>query len=120
MAGHGAAVSPGVKPYLTHLDAATLAAQLDHPDWLVIDVRHQLADPGYGERAYAEAHVAGARFLHCDRDLAGPLSGRNGRHPLPDPALFAATGLFEIVKMKDGQSYVADKRNKDRTPQPNR
>ena len=36
------------------------------------------------------------------------------------PALFAATGLFEIVKMKDGQSYVADKRNKDRTPQPNR
>lgn len=36
------------------------------------------------------------------------------------PALFAATGLFEIVKMKNGQSYVADKRNKDRTPQPNR
>lgn len=36
------------------------------------------------------------------------------------PALFAATGLFEIVRMKNGQSYVADKRNKDRTPQPNR
>ena len=36
------------------------------------------------------------------------------------PALFAATGLFEIVKTDGGQSYVADKRNKDRTPQPNR
>lgn len=36
------------------------------------------------------------------------------------PALFAATGLFEIVKTESGQSYVADKRNKDRTPQPNR
>nr|WP_254911628.1 NYN domain-containing protein [Sphingomonas sp. CDS-1] len=36
------------------------------------------------------------------------------------PALFAATGLFEIVKTDSGQSYVADKRNKDRTPQPSR
>jgi len=34
------------------------------------------------------------------------------------PALFAATGLFEIVKGADGQSYVADKRNKDRTKSP--
>ncbi len=107
-------MSPGVKPYLTHLDAATLAAQLDHPDWLVIDVRHQLADPGYGERAYAEAHVAGARFLHCDRDLAGPLSGRNGRHPLPDPARFAATmaglGLrptTQVVVYDDAQGMIA-------------
>jgi len=36
------------------------------------------------------------------------------------PALFAATGLFEIVKADSGQSYVADKRNKERTPQPTR
>jgi len=36
------------------------------------------------------------------------------------PALFAATGLFEIVKTESGQSYVADKRNKDRTRQPSR
>lgn len=36
------------------------------------------------------------------------------------PALFAATGLFDIVKIESGQSYVADKRNKDRTPQPSR
>lgn len=34
------------------------------------------------------------------------------------PALFAATGLFEIVKTDNGQSYVADKRNKDRAPRP--
>lgn len=35
------------------------------------------------------------------------------------PALFAATDLFEIVKTDGGKkSYVADKRNKDRTPQP--
>lgn len=34
------------------------------------------------------------------------------------PALFEATGLFEIVKGENGQTFVADKRNKDRTPRP--
>jgi uncharacterized LabA/DUF88 family protein len=34
------------------------------------------------------------------------------------PALFEATGLFEITKGENGQTYVADKRNKDRTPRP--
>lgn len=35
------------------------------------------------------------------------------------PALFEATGLFEIVRAENGQTYVADKRNKDRAPRPN-
>ena len=34
------------------------------------------------------------------------------------PALFEATGLFEIVKAGNGQTYVADKRNKDRASSP--
>ena len=34
------------------------------------------------------------------------------------PALFEATGLFEIVKADNGQTYVADRRNRDRAPQP--
>lgn len=34
------------------------------------------------------------------------------------PALFAATGLFEIIKGDNGQSYVADKRNRDRSAKP--
>lgn len=34
------------------------------------------------------------------------------------PALFAATGLFEIVKIDNGQGFVADRRNRDRTPKP--
>ena len=35
------------------------------------------------------------------------------------PKLFESTGLFEIVKAEEtGHSYVADKRNKDRTPRP--
>ena len=34
------------------------------------------------------------------------------------PALFEATGLFEIVKGTDNQAFVADKRNTDRTAKP--
>jgi uncharacterized protein (TIGR00288 family) len=34
------------------------------------------------------------------------------------PALFEATGLFEIVKAGNGESYIADKRNRDRAPRP--
>lgn len=35
-------------------------------------------------------------------------------------ALFEATGLFDIARVENGQSYVADKRNKEHAPQPNR
>lgn len=34
------------------------------------------------------------------------------------PALFEATGLFDIVRIEGGQSYSADKRNTDRSPDP--
>ncbi|MEY2634042.1 MAG: hypothetical protein RIR00_2696 [Pseudomonadota bacterium] len=77
--------------FTTLVDAATLAAHRGDPDWRIIDVRHQLADVGYGERVYAEGHLPAAFFLHLDRDLSGPLTGRNGRHPLPDIAALVAT-----------------------------
>ncbi|QOF73649.1 NYN domain-containing protein [Aminobacter sp. SR38] len=34
------------------------------------------------------------------------------------PALFEATGLFEIIKVDGGQSYIADRRNRDRSSRP--
>jgi hypothetical protein len=34
------------------------------------------------------------------------------------PALFEATGLFEIVKADNGENYIADKRNRDRAKRP--
>src|SRR5574343_1646844 len=75
--------------YTTLVDVATLRAHLDDPNWLVVDVRHQLSDTAYGERAYAAGHIPVAVFLHCDRDLSGPMTGSNGRHPLPDPEKLA-------------------------------
>jgi len=56
--------------------------------WRVFDCRHDLARPDFGEQQYREAHIPGAAFAHLDRDLSGPKTGRNGRHPLPDPGAF--------------------------------
>jgi thiosulfate/3-mercaptopyruvate sulfurtransferase len=67
-----------------------LARHLDDPDWIVIDTRHELTNPETGPRAYAEGHIPGAYFMHVDYDLSGPKTGKSGRHPLPDPADFAA------------------------------
>ncbi|MCG2578326.1 sulfurtransferase [Dechloromonas sp. XY25] len=100
--------------YTTLVDVATLQAHLDDPNWLVVDVRHQLSDTGYGERAYAEAHIPGAVFLHCDRDLSGPLTGSNGRHPLPDPERLAERlggigigSATQVVVYDDAQGMIA-------------
>ncbi|MSQ89050.1 MAG: sulfurtransferase [Betaproteobacteria bacterium] len=61
-----------------------------HPEWRVFDCRHDLAKPELGEQQYAEAHLPGALFAHLDRDLSAPKTGKNGRHPLPEPRAFVA------------------------------
>ena len=61
-----------------------------NPGWRIFDCRHDLAKPDWGAGEYAREHLAGALFAHLDRDLSGPKTGKNGRHPLPDPAAFAA------------------------------
>ena len=74
------------------IDVETLAARLHDPAVRIVDARFALADPEAGRRAYAEAHLPGAVYLHLDEDLSGPLRDDRvgGRHPLPDPAAFAA------------------------------
>lgn len=73
------------------ISAADLEALLDRrPDTVRLDCSFDLADPAAGERAYAEAHLPGARHVHLDRDLSAAKTGRNGRHPLRDRADHAA------------------------------
>ena len=76
--------------YTTLISVADLAQHLHDPAFVIFDCRHELTNPEFGTKAYAESHVPGALFAHLDRDLAAPLTGRNGRHPLPDPGTFAA------------------------------
>ena len=66
-----------------------LAGHLDDPRWVVFDTRHDLMNPAKGPSLYADGHIPGAYFLHLDEDLAGPKTGKNGRHPLPDVQDFA-------------------------------
>jgi thiosulfate/3-mercaptopyruvate sulfurtransferase len=71
--------------YTTLISASALAAHLDDAGWVICDCRHDLGATDAGRHAYAEAHIPGARFVHLDQDLSAPKTGRNGRHPLPDP-----------------------------------
>lgn len=77
-------------PYTTLVSPEALYEHLDDPSWVIIDCRHTLADFSLGRRVYGESHIRGAYFADMEHDLAGPKSGKNGRHPLPDPQTFAA------------------------------
>ena len=71
------------------ISVAELAASLDDPDLRIADVRWSLAAPASGRLAYATAHLPGAVFVDLDTVLTAPVGP--GRHPLPDPAAFAAS-----------------------------
>ena len=75
--------------HTTLISVSDLAQRLDDPAFVIFDCRHELTNPEFGTTAYAQSHIPGARFAHLDRNLAAPLTGRNGRHPLPDPKVFA-------------------------------
>lgn len=75
----------------TLVSTEVLAQHLDAPDWVIFDCRHELTAPDLGRSEYMRSHIPGARFLSLDEDLSSPKTGKNGRHPLPDPAVFAET-----------------------------
>jgi thiosulfate/3-mercaptopyruvate sulfurtransferase len=78
--------------FTTLISAAELAEHVFEPNWVVLDCRHDLANPDFGRNAYAEGHIPNAQFAHLDSELAGDKIGPDnqfrGRHPLPDRAAF--------------------------------
>ena len=87
------------------ISAADLAVTLDDPDLRIADVRWSLAEPRGGAAAYAAAHLPGAVFVDLESVLtatSGP-----GRHPLPDPATFAAA-LGELGIGRDHRVVACD------------
>jgi len=84
-----------------------LHAHLNDPAWIVVDCRHLLQDFGAGRRMYEAAHVPGAFYAAGEEDLAGPKTGRSGRHPMPDPEQFAAF-LRELGVDDDTQVVAYD------------
>jgi len=94
--------------FTTLVSVSDLAAHLGDPDWIVCDCRHDLVDTESGRRAHARSHIPGARFVHLDEDLSGPRTGKNGRHPLPDPETFRKRlGALGIDNSKQIVAYDA-------------
>lgn len=101
------------------VDAAWLLAHRHRPHLRLLDCRFDLTDPGAGEAAYREGHLPGAVYAHLEHHLSGPRQpgGVGGRHPLPDPLVFAAwlgsvgvAGDSEVVVYDDpgaGQGFYA-------------
>jgi thiosulfate/3-mercaptopyruvate sulfurtransferase len=85
---------------------ASLEARLGDPTLVVVDVRHDLTQPDtWGESQYRAAHIPGALFAHIERDLSGPKTGRNGRHPLP--SVDVAAGVFARYGVDGSKDVVA-------------
>lgn len=68
-----------------------LYGHLEDPGWRIVDCRFELMQPEKGHADYLAGHVPGAVYAHLDRDLSAPVTPATGRHPLPEPARFAAT-----------------------------
>ena len=84
----------------------------------VFDCRHDLARPALGEQQYRESHIP-ARCSRTSSATSGKKTGRNGRHPLPEPGEFEKwlekTGLApkdQVVRdageRLDGRAPVVD------------
>jgi len=73
----------------TLIQADELAANVDNPRFVIFDCRHELTNPEFGAKAYAQSHLPNAHFASVDNDLSSRPTGTNGRHPLPTPDTFA-------------------------------
>ena len=80
--------------YTTLISASDLA-QRRQPGWVVLDCRHDLANPQAGRTAYDASHIPGALFASLDHDLSDHARAADGsfrgRHPLPAIDDFIAT-----------------------------
>ena len=94
----------------TLIGTGDLAAHLGDSQWIAVDCRFQLADAAWGEREYLASHIPGAVYAHLNNDLSGPLTGVNGRHPLPDPQVFVQT-LIRLGVSRGMQVVVYDQDN---------
>jgi len=93
--------------FTTLISTAVLASHLD--DAVVVDCRSKLDDETWGELAYTASHIPGAVYADLNRDLSGPKTGTNGRHPLPDPSALARTlGRLGIASGTQVVAYDQD------------
>jgi thiosulfate/3-mercaptopyruvate sulfurtransferase len=91
--------------FRTLVSTDALAARLADPNFVIVDCRFKLDDVAWGEGQWKAGHIPGAVYAHLDRDLSGPRTGTNGRHPLPEIEVLART--FSRYGIAGGKQVVA-------------
>ena len=91
--------------FKTLISTDALAARLADPNFVIVDCRFKLDNVTWGEGAWKAGHIPGAAYAHLDRDLSGPTTGTNGRHPLPEVAVLAQA--FGRLGITSGRQVVA-------------
>lgn len=91
-----------------------LAERIGEGNVRVLDVRWYLIDHDLGRREYAEGHIPGAVFMDLEDDLSDLSIDREGRHPIPEPAVlksrFERVGIgtdTTVVTYDNGPSAIA-------------
>ncbi len=57
----------------------------------IVDCRCDLHNENWGPQQYREGHIPNAVYASLSHDLAAPVDGKTGRHPLPSIDAMAAT-----------------------------
>lgn len=109
----GSTAAPNAAPKAEATSEARSAKPPLSQDAKLVAVLRGAVEATAGDDGWAPLDAAGSAARR-----QAPIDPRNyGARNFPK--LFEAVGLFDIVKAEEtGQSYVADKRNKDRTPKP--
>lgn len=103
--------------HTTLIDARTLHTNIHKPEWVIFDCRFSLKDTELGRSNFEKGHLPTAQYLHLDEDLSGPIiPGTTGRHPLPDPTLFAkllgtrgVSNTTQVVAYDDMSGAIASR-----------
>jgi thiosulfate/3-mercaptopyruvate sulfurtransferase len=100
--------------FSTLIGPEELAPHVGDPRWAIVDCRFYLPEPSRGEAEYEAEHLPGAVYAHLDRDLSGPRTGKNGRHPMPSieamAERFSRLGLdheVQLVAYDTSQGQIA-------------
>ena len=108
------AAEPG-KPVAMKAKPATSAGKA--PKTLAQDTKLVTVLRGAVEASAKENGLASLSAAGSAAKRLAPIDPRNYGHAT-FTKLFEATGLFELVRGKNGQPYIADRRNKERSAQP--
>lgn len=74
-------------------------------DFIVLDCRAELGNPGWGYKEYLKEHISGSHFVDGENKLSDPVTIHGGRHPLPD--LETLRKYMESLGISDNSKVVA-------------